>query len=546
MSGPSNGVQAVRTGRFMMIRWVGAGVLMSWWVAGATMIAAQAGGAQGKAAPPTFQVNTRIVLTDVTVTDKYGNPVRGLKEQDFRIFDNRNPQKLDSFEEHLEKATPSFELPTTPSGVYTNAAMLHPPALVNVILIDTTTISLVDQMYLYEELRKFVQKLPAGEPVAIFCRAGQMTLLLQEFTSDHAKLMKAIRQAVPHFQEPDAEYASGFDTLRQVGFYLSQVPGRKNILWFTGGSNLVLETDPDNPLPPMYEQLRQETYDLLEKERIALYPIDARGLVAFSGPALGVIRALGVQHMLMSEDAEATGGQAWFNTNGLAQAAERILATDGDYYTLAYSPDDLRGNGKWHNVEVKLVEGRYHLSYRHGYFDDGGNGTAPPGKTRTLLRAGGGTSQVPNDRSQPIPFVARVLPFTAEQTTAAIAAGKLRKPKRGESAYLIVYQVPASALTPESVKSEQAMFALGCAVLAFDHDGTPAVRQVWKIRLGANERKLRAFPQGSLAFTASVNLPRGKDYLDLAVWDTTTGRLGTMNLSFDAKKPATPKNPAKP
>jgi hypothetical protein len=36
----------------------------------------------------TFQGGTRIVLTDVTITDRNGNPVHSLKAYDFQIFDN--------------------------------------------------------------------------------------------------------------------------------------------------------------------------------------------------------------------------------------------------------------------------------------------------------------------------------------------------------------------------------------------------------------------------------------------------------------------------
>jgi len=38
--------------------------------------------------PYTLKVYSRAVRTDVTVTDKQGNPVTGLTEQDFRILDN--------------------------------------------------------------------------------------------------------------------------------------------------------------------------------------------------------------------------------------------------------------------------------------------------------------------------------------------------------------------------------------------------------------------------------------------------------------------------
>lgn len=534
----------------MALQWVKRGVLLSCCVAGAATAWGQAGETQTKR--PTFQVNARVVLTDVTVTDKDGNPVRGLKEQDFRIFDDGRPETLKSFEEHPGKSAQPFEAPNLPAGVYSNAAMLHPPAVVNAILIDTTTIDLIDQMYLYEELTKFVQKLPPGQPVAIFCRAGQMTLLLQDFTSDHAALMKAIRKAVPHFQQPDAQYATDYETLQQIAFYLGQMPGKKNLLWFTGGSRLYLAVDPmsrgggglaaptagqlglanlgrDLPNIPDYRQI----YDLLEEERITLYPIDARGLLT-NGSA-----ALTGQHLQMAEDAEATGGQAWYNTNGLEQATEHILATDGDYYTLTYSPDDLRDNGRWHRVNVKLREAGYRLSYRRGYFDDTRNGTSPTAQTRMVLQANGKAKQVLDQQSVPIAFTAQVAEISPPAETAAVRAGQIKAPKNGDVWYAIVYQVPAADLTPRSVdQNHRGTYMVGSGVLAFDQYGRLMKRQGQTLTMTADERAIRANPGGKMTFDEEVELPKGQAYLYLVVWDATTGRLGTMNVPLDVKKPA--------
>ena len=38
--------------------------------------------------PYTLHANTQIVLTDITVSDKNGNPVHGLPQTAFRVFDN--------------------------------------------------------------------------------------------------------------------------------------------------------------------------------------------------------------------------------------------------------------------------------------------------------------------------------------------------------------------------------------------------------------------------------------------------------------------------
>ena len=78
------------------------------------------GAVQSQEAPPpvlgqspyTLQVNTRVVLTDVTVTDAKGNPVRGLTEADFHVFDNGKPQKLASFDtQHSDDDPPHWYQP---------------------------------------------------------------------------------------------------------------------------------------------------------------------------------------------------------------------------------------------------------------------------------------------------------------------------------------------------------------------------------------------------------------------------------------------------
>lgn len=536
----------------MRKRWVRRGMLLGGCVAGAAMAWGQANGAAQKQNPPTFQVTTRVVLTDVTVTDKDGNPVKGLKQQDFRIFDNGRPEALKSFEEHRGKSSAAFEAPTQPSGIYSNAAMLHPPAVVNVILIDSTTIDLIDQMYLYQQLTKFIEKLPPGEPVAIFSRKGQMTLLLQGFTADHAALLSAIRKAIPHFQHPDAQFATDYDTLQQIAYYLAQVPGRKNLLWFSGGSKLFLQVDPTSStgggltgaatgqqgvapvgldLPANMPDYRQ-IYDVLEQERITLYPIDARGLVTYGSQAM-----IG-QHLQMSQDAEATGGQAWYNTNGLAHAAERVLETDGDYYTLTYSPDDLHNNGRWHRVEVQLSERGCRLSYRRGYFDDEKNGTSPTEKNRALLRAKGTTKQELDEQGAPIAFTAQVVEVSPLAQAAAVRDGDIKAPKPGEVPYAIVYEVPAGDLTAKSVgQDDRGTYAVGSGVLVFDHYGTLVKRHGQTLTMTADEREIRAKPDGKMKFDEEVDLPNGEDYLYLVVWDATTGRLGMLNITLNVKKP---------
>ena len=67
--------------------------------------------AQSQPANQTFtiQVNSRVILTDVTVTDGKGNPVHGLPESMFRIFDNNKPTKIAT---HISSAMQSSAILT--------------------------------------------------------------------------------------------------------------------------------------------------------------------------------------------------------------------------------------------------------------------------------------------------------------------------------------------------------------------------------------------------------------------------------------------------
>jgi len=472
-----------------------------------------------------FHTNTREVLTDLTVTNDQGNPVQGLSRSAFHIFDNNRPEQLESFAEHAgtrETIATASAAPNT----FSNAYLIHPPASINVVLLDTTTIDILDQMYLNQELTRFVKALPANESLAIYERAVEGTILLQNFTSDHNLLLTAIHRAIPRLPQPGSWAASDSATLREIAVFLSQMPGRKNVLWFTGGSRLFLRPDPTSLAS--YGSLR-DFYDELETERIALYPIDARGLKVEN--TFGMAQ----QQMLMADMAEATGGQASYNNSGLAQIASRLVDTDADFYTLTYRPDDLKANNKWHKVKIAVDGGPYHLSYRRGYFDDGRGTSTPSRNSRTVLRAHGESFLAPDRHSEPIIFEARLLPSIATQsanTTQSSAAAQA--PKRNELTYGLHYSVPLEAFTRQVVNGETKI-SIGAAILAFNHFGRLTGHVAQKLTFTLNAEELKA-DVTKLGFVQQINLPKGEDYLYIALWNMSNGRLGTLQLPLDAEK----------
>ncbi len=397
----------------------------------------------------TLHAGTRVVLTDVSVTDRDGNPVYGLKAEDFHILDNKQPQTLLSFEEHRGTAlTPLQEVKAAP-GVYSNAILEHLPPVVNVLVLDITNLRLPEQMYLNYELTRFVKSFPGGQPLAIFLWTGSECLVLQDFTADRALLMAAVKKGVPRFRSPDREYLTDIAALHQIALYLAPIPGRKNVLWFSGGSTLALLDPTQAPLVDM-----RPVYDELEADRIAIYPVDARGLTVGGGMGEGL------QHLLMEDVADATGGRASYNNNGLDALAARLVDTDRSFYTLTYTPREFSYDGKWHRVKVEAGGTAYRLSYRHGYYADAVQ-TVPPrreGETRTRLMADGTRLKVPAENSAPILFEARLSPAGSEAGAVdrieVKPVGQAVPPKKGKERVAISYSLPAAQFMLHDVNGD--------------------------------------------------------------------------------------------
>lgn len=490
----------------------------------------------------TFHVGSRIVLTDVTVTDRSGNPVHGLKASDFQILDNNKPQLLASFEEHATPVAPMEQTSGSP-GVYSNDFLQHLPPALNIIVIDITNLDLPDQMYLSYELNRFIRNLPAGQPLAIFWQSGESNLLLQSLTTDRNLLLAAVRKAIPRFPPPDrGTYTeSGYVTLQTIENNLAQYPGRKNILWFSGGSSLFLHTDPLDPqvaLPLTYPDpaLLRDIYDELEASRIAIYPVDARGLQSAGiGPyPSGAAFAIAGQQGLMKDIANATGGTAFYNNNALDKIAAHWIDNAGSFYTLTYSPKDFRFDNKWHTVKVKLSAefSGYTLSYRRGYFADATTAARrKEKKPRVLLRSNGDTQIEPDRRSVPIIFQVHVAPASQKRasSTGDATASKVKAPEKGTIPYSIHYSLPASDFTIKTVHGQPEV-EIGVAVLAFNDQGSSETRLANQLTFAINEDNLRLHPKALIPADQQIDLQKGQKYLYLAVWDMTSGRLGTLQI----------------
>jgi hypothetical protein len=82
----------------------------------------------------------------------------------------------------------------------------------------------------------------------------------------------------------------------------------------------------------------------------------------------------------------------------------------------------------------------------------------------------------------------------------------------------------------------QTQISIGAAILAFNHLGRPTGHVAQKLTFTLSPEKMKANPATNFGFQQQINLPKGEDYLYIALWDLSNGRLGTLQLPLDVEK----------
>ena len=102
----------------------------------------------------------------------------------------------------------------------------------------------------------------------------------------------------------------------------------------------------------------------LTAARVALYPIDARGLIACIGACAPEVN---LNIASMEDVAEQTGGRAYHDDNGLSALARAAIDDSREGYVLTHTPGNYRQDGSTHTVQLKTSRKGVELRYRPGY-----------------------------------------------------------------------------------------------------------------------------------------------------------------------------------
>jgi VWFA-related protein len=176
-------------------------------LAGSRAFAAQA------SAGTTLRVEVELVTVEVMVLDKKGSPVRNLKKENFRLYEDGKQQEISTFDEVIDN--PSQTVPTSLADIDDNGPNHGKMVL---ILFDDSTITPGQQKMTRDSAEKYVKEHMRPWDLFAVASYGMSLKILQNYTHDVGKVVEAIRQ-------PTTSYATGATRLQSD----SRQSGRGNV-----------------------------------------------------------------------------------------------------------------------------------------------------------------------------------------------------------------------------------------------------------------------------------------------------------------------------
>jgi VWFA-related protein len=370
----------------------------------------------------TFIVDTKLVVINVTVKDKAGRPVTGLKKEDFQLIEDGVPQNITVFDRQELSTEPLAPLSFSqrPQTIEERAAPPPPGTAVNTqaprdpkrfqdhrligLFFDMTSMQPLEQARAQEAAIKWIQtQMTAADMVGIMT-FGSKFRMIQEFTDDRDVLIKTLRalilgdssdlQGMAATAADEGDDSGSFvadqtefnifntdrklTALEDAARKLSIYPEKKALIYFASG---VGKTGIENQ-----SQLKA-TVNAAVRSNVSFYPVDSRGLVAEAPGGDATVaspRGTGIltgssqnsrrasfndsQETLTTLAAD-TGGKALLDSNdltlGIRQAQEDIRS----YYIIGYYPSNTATDGKYRRVQIKLASNNQaKLDYRKGYY----------------------------------------------------------------------------------------------------------------------------------------------------------------------------------
>lgn len=265
-----------------------------------------------------ISVDSSIVVINAAITDAAGKPVFGLKENQFKVFEDGKEQQL-SF----------FQAEETPFAA--------------VILIDTSG-SMEERVSMARAAAiRFLDGLRPSDNSSIYTFDSRVSLI-QDFSNHH--------DVTDRLFDIKANGMTALnDAIHQAAVDLSKrVEKRRAIIVLSDGEDTVSKRSAEKAI------------------RAALSADATIYTVDMSSVDTGGIQRRQNQSVLKNF-AEKTGGffVATPGGNAMRAAFDRIVSELGSQYTLGYQPPNSSKDGKWHALEIRVSRSNLTIRSRKGY-----------------------------------------------------------------------------------------------------------------------------------------------------------------------------------
>lgn len=529
---------------------------------------------------------TRLVVVDVVATNGSGEAITDLKAEDFTVVEDGHEQKIRAFSFQHPPAGGSapvrLQPANLPPNVFSNVPKYTTEDALNVLLLDGLNTNLPNQAYARDQMIKYLAKIPEGQPIAVYMLMGRQLRLIQDFTSDPSVLKNAVKnlkssasplqdnpgggpdmelappgafdsgmipaqmqQAMQEFEnervsfQTDLRVRYTLDALNSLARTLSGYGGRKNLIWISEA--FPISIDPDLTLSTgSFNSTRNyapeigETAEYLTDAQIAIYPVDARGLVTWSvfsaenrgdkfGRSLGrpgrmqqaisaESAALAAAHATMNDLADRTGGRAFYNRNDLDGAIRKGIEDGSTYYTLAYYPENKNWNGKFRKIHIKVNRSGVKLRHRLGYYALDPNMVAEADQKRRAATFGKALSL-----DYPV------------STALRFHAGVVQPSDKTENKVLVNFGIDPHAISFEKKDDGLQHAIVDCAVQAYTEKGKLIKTEVTTLTLALKPDTFNRVMQTIVPCQRYIDLAPGNYLLRLGVMDDRTSLIGTTN-----------------
>ncbi len=551
----------------------------------------QRGAAPSAQKPYTIPVMVRRVVLDVVVTDGSHNPVLGLKQRDFSVYEDNKQQAIKSFEAFNFDAPMNFVAPKIaplPPDTYMNVQTAPERGPLYVIVYDAVHMRHNDleddQIRARKQLADFLASKPAGTRFALFLLAEDFHLV-QGFTTDPKQLLHAFDthqniEGIPlnflygsNYGAADVELP--YQVMAFVGHYLEGLPGRKNLIWLSSefpatvpmfaiqneiatAQGTAGQMAPSSSAPIQAqgftgtapttmgntwdEKVMRQAIDALNAAQVSVYPVDVGGLKPEQNGM-----DTDAEHI-----AEATGGRAYFNTNDFSGAMRDATMNGSSYYEITYAPSNPAMDSNMRKIRVSLDRKGYELEYRRYYYAE--DPDAPMTNDQKKLAAAvqledHPVAHLPGDSlyaymehgapvDHDIVFRAQFHAGPAAMATPAQMANLIDQP-----AYFVVRKpnkpvklpppIPLRSYTIDYLVLDQAAAVHGNQVLEF---AACAYDKLGHMLNGISQDAVRAQAQNQAAqqpfFRAeqTLDVPTTAAWLRVAVRDVHTDQIGTLEI----------------